>query len=99
SVTPCRDVHIHDAHDGLPSILLLEGLAIRASRGSKRYRENEVPERFERIVQSWDTANKRFREGTHHQTHRRVRRPSHSNRRGWVEPTPSDGAPQFASAC
>ena len=24
----------------------------------KRYRENEVPERFDRIVQSWDTANK-----------------------------------------
>jgi predicted phage terminase large subunit-like protein len=24
----------------------------------KRYRENELPERFERIVQSWDTANK-----------------------------------------
>ena len=24
----------------------------------KRYRENERPERFERIVQSWDTANK-----------------------------------------
>jgi phage terminase large subunit-like protein len=24
----------------------------------KRYRENERPERFDRIVQSWDTANK-----------------------------------------
>ena len=24
----------------------------------KRYRENELPERFDRIVQSWDTANK-----------------------------------------
>jgi phage terminase large subunit-like protein len=24
----------------------------------KRYRENESPERFDRIVQSWDTANK-----------------------------------------
>ena len=24
----------------------------------RRYRENEVPERFDRIVQSWDTANK-----------------------------------------
>jgi hypothetical protein len=25
----------------------------------KRYRENELPERFDRIVQSWDTANKK----------------------------------------
>jgi len=24
----------------------------------KRYRENERPQRFARIVQSWDTANK-----------------------------------------
>ena len=24
----------------------------------KRYREDELPERFDRIVQSWDTANK-----------------------------------------
>src|SRR6202030_809930 len=24
----------------------------------RRYRENELPERFDRIVQSWDTANK-----------------------------------------
>jgi hypothetical protein len=31
----------------------------RHGRGHERYRENERPECFERIVQSWDTANRR----------------------------------------
>jgi phage terminase large subunit-like protein len=47
--------HLYRRHWSRPILLAIS----RAAKiGFKRYREGERPERFDRIVQSWDTANK-----------------------------------------